>query len=195
MPCREKIILSLNQIQFSLSISESIDIHALHERTGNGGAEEQGQDTQPRLGDRLLLERNCSIAARRRRCRGARLRRGGGTRGLGRRDLSRGGRGQVVVAEGIVVLDAVAGQAAGEVAYRLLLRETVQAAVIVVRLDFGDLAAVVHHIGVVALGGDGAGGVGRGDLVERGDAVGGGGCGGHSSGGSGHCVCWLITDY
>lgn len=174
------------------SIVKGIDTHILNESTGDSGAKEQGQYAKPRLGDGLLRDRGSRSTARRRRGSATRLRSRAG--GLTARHLGRGRRGLVVVAEGVAVVDAVAGQAAAEVAHRLLLRETVQAAVVVVLFNGCGFAALVHHIGVVAPGRDGAGGVSRGDFIELGAAVGGGWEGRGGGGSGGHFVGGLLLN-
>lgn len=96
------------------------------------------------------------------------------------RQSRRGSVGEVsAAAEEIAVLCVLVADAVEQVSAGLALGETVEAAAVVVALDLGVFAALVHDVGVFVGGGDQT----AGDVLDREDpgVAGAGGCGGGGS--------------
>lgn len=105
--------------------------------------------------------------------------------GLGTGGRGRGGRIESGVAEDVIVVAALAGEAGLELVDILALGETVDTAVVVVLGDLCVLAAIIHHIGHVPTNNGRTGGICCGNLPDTATA-GSAGCahgrGGRSSG-------------
>lgn len=131
-------------------------------------AEEEGNQAKTGLGE--WLGGDGSVVGG-----GGRSSAGAGARSLGGRGSASGGRIESSIAEDIVEVVALAGEAGLELVDILTLGETVDPAVIVVFGDFGIFAAGVHHIGHIPPGDGGTGSIGGGDLPDA-AAAGSAGC-------------------
>jgi hypothetical protein len=174
-----------------LSQSRSSPKHEtiLRNNSHQSGAEKKRNQSNPRLGDWLV--RNSGICG----SRGSR-RVGASTRGsgLGACGCGCGGRIESSVAEDIVIVAALAGEAGLELVDILALSETVDAAVVVVLGDLRVLAALIHHISHVPTDNGRTGCVGRGDLPDTAAAGSAGRAHGRGGGGSSsrHFELWRV---
>lgn len=183
VPAVHRLSCHNHSIHITVSVCSSSKGGRLGENTGDGGAEEHGDEAKTSLRDRLADDRSTG---------GSRATlSSGGTRSTAS-FLGGGGRcsssGVILssTAEDTAVVLALVGQAVRQLFLCLALGKAVDVAVVVVLHGTVALAAGVEHIGHVSGDSTGAGDIVGGNY-PGGDASG-GSRGGGGSGGGGHRV-------